>query len=260
VKNVVTTPVVSTTQTPKVTTTSPKTTTTTPLKTNTVKTSTTQVKLLKASAEVEKAIRDASTTVGVDYGYMMAMAAQESAFDPEVKASTSSATGLYQFLNQTWLGVVKEHGEKHGLVEQAKQISFSSSKKKYVASMLWESKILNLRKNAKYSALMGAEFAKDNQKYLVKKLGHAVRPTDLYMAHFLGPSDAAKFLSAIDTGKGLQSAAAMFPSAASANESIFYSTDKKTKAKTVRTLEQVYKLMENKIAPKAEAYSRARVS
>jgi hypothetical protein len=260
VKNVVTTPVVSTTQPPKVITTTPKTNTTTTPKTNTVKTGMAQVKLLKPAPAVEKAIRDASTTVGVDYGYMMAMAAQESAFDPAIEAKTSSATGLYQFLKQTWLGVVKEHGEKHGLGKQAKEIEFSASKKKYVASFFWEDDILDLRKDAKYSALMGAEFARDNQKYLTKKLGREVSPTDLYMAHFLGPSDAAKFLGARDSGKGLQSAAAMFPAAASANESIFYSTDKKTKTKTVRTLEQVYKLMENKIAPKAEAYSRARVS
>ena len=210
-------------------------------------------KLLQPSREVEAAIRDASTKVGVDYGYMMAMAAQESAFDPAVKASTSSATGLYQFLKQTWLGVVKLHGEKHGLADQADQIEYSASKKKYVVSPFWaESGILDLRKNATYSALMGAEFAKDNQQFLTKKLKRQVSPTDLYMAHFLGPSDAAKFLGARDAGKGGQSAVAMFPNAAEANTTIFY------KSGQARTLDQVYKVMEAKIAPKAEAYSQAR--
>ncbi|WP_375765049.1 C39 family peptidase [Archangium gephyra] len=225
-----------------------------PPKTSTASTgSKVQGKLLQPSREVEEAIRNASAKVGVDYGYMMAMAAQESAFNPTIKASTSSATGLYQFLNQTWLGVVKQHGEKHGLAEEAGKIQYSSSQKKNVVSPFWwEDDILDLRKDPTYSALMGAEFAKDNQQILEKKLKRQVSPTDLYMAHFLGPSNAVKFLGARDAGKGSQSAVAMFPKAAEANTTIFY------KSGQARTLDQVYKIMEAKIAPKAEAYSQAR--
>lgn len=52
------------------------------------------------SHEVQEAITFASYDVGVDYGYMMAMAAPESGFNPAA-AGTTSATGLYQFLNAT---------------------------------------------------------------------------------------------------------------------------------------------------------------
>lgn len=212
--------------------------------------------LPQPSREVERAIREAASKVGVDYGYMMAMAAQESSFNPGIQAKTSSATGLYQFLNQSWLGIVKLHGAKHGLSAYANKINYSKSEKKYVVNPASDRQaILDLRKQAVYSALMGAEFAKDNQTYLTKKLGRAVGPTDLYMAHFLGPAGAARFLAARDAGKGSQSAAALFPDAASANTSIFYK-----KGKLARSLDEVYAVMTEKIVPRANAYSRARLA
>jgi hypothetical protein len=66
----------------------------------------------KPSHEVQEAITFASYDVGVDYGYMMAMAAQESGFNPTATAETSSATGLYQFLNATWLEMLYRYGVK----------------------------------------------------------------------------------------------------------------------------------------------------
>jgi len=60
-----------------------------------------------ASQEVIGAIKHASQKTGVDFDYLVNQARTESSFRPDVKASTSSATGLYQFLDQTWLGTVK---------------------------------------------------------------------------------------------------------------------------------------------------------
>lgn len=40
--------------------------------------------------------------VGVDPGLMATMASIESTFRTKVKADTSSATGLYQFIDKTW--------------------------------------------------------------------------------------------------------------------------------------------------------------
>jgi hypothetical protein len=99
---------------------------------------------------------------------------------------------------------------------------------------------------------MAAEYAKDNEKALVKKHTRPVGATDLYMAHFLGASAAGKFLAARDEGKGGQSAATLFPGAAKANESIFY------KKGTPRSLNEVYDIMASKMA-RADYYrSQAR--
>src|SRR5690242_786525 len=54
--------------------------------------------------EVLASIQQASANTGMDFSYLMAQASRESSFDPTAKASTSSASGLYQFVEQTWLG------------------------------------------------------------------------------------------------------------------------------------------------------------
>ena len=59
---------------------------------------------------VEAAIQRASSATGVDFGYLMGAATRESGYNPNAKAKTSSATGLFQFLDQTWLATLKQHG------------------------------------------------------------------------------------------------------------------------------------------------------
>src|ERR1043165_6766087 len=67
-------------------------------------------------------IKKASQSTGVDFGYLMAQAAQESSFQADAKASTSSATGLYQFLDSTWPSIMQPHGGKHGFADLADRI------------------------------------------------------------------------------------------------------------------------------------------
>ena len=71
---------------------------------------------------VLSAVRDASARTGVDFRYMMAKAATESAFNPHARAATSNATGLYQFINSTWIAMVHNHGDAYGLGAYAPQI------------------------------------------------------------------------------------------------------------------------------------------
>jgi hypothetical protein len=44
----------------------------------------------------------------------MAKASAESGLDAGAKAKTSTATGLFQFTEGTWLSMVREHGAKYG--------------------------------------------------------------------------------------------------------------------------------------------------
>jgi Transglycosylase SLT domain len=52
-----------------------------------------------------------------------ATAMRESSLKPNAQSSTSSATGLFQFIDQTWLGVMKEHGAQHGIGNLASAIT-----------------------------------------------------------------------------------------------------------------------------------------
>lgn len=176
------------------------------------------------------AIRDASLKTGADFSYLLSTAMRESGLNAAAKAKSSSATGLYQFIDQTWLGLVKRFGARHGLQEYAGAIAQDGNGRYSVASADTKSAILSLRKDAGLAALMAGESAKETQKSLECTLGREVRDGELYAAHFLGPGNAKKLIFLNESNPEC-CAADEFPAAARANKSVFYNAD--GSAKTV---------------------------
>lgn len=169
---------------------------------------------------VTNAIAMASRRTGVDFSYLLGQAKIESSLNPTARAATSSATGLYQFIDQSWLAVIDKHGSEYGLGWAANAIQQSGGRY-YVADPDLRKQILDLRKHPETASVMAAEHAADNKAYLESKLGREAEPVDLYLAHFLGVGGASKFLSVHDRAPGA-TAASLFPAAARANRSIFY--------------------------------------
>lgn len=169
---------------------------------------------------VRTAIANASRSTGMDFDYLLGQAQLESGLNPGARAGTSSATGLYQFIDQSWLGIVKQHGAQNGLGWASNAITRAGNRW-VVSDPQMKSAILNLRNNPEVSATMAANFASDNQASLESSLGRGATGTDLYMAHFLGLAGAKSFLQTMQSNPGA-SGAAMFPAAARANRSIFY--------------------------------------
>ncbi|MEO5937450.1 MAG: lytic transglycosylase domain-containing protein [Sphingomonas sp.] len=169
---------------------------------------------------VRSAIAKASQATGIDFDYLLGQAQLESGLNPTARAGTSSATGLYQFIDQSWLGVVKQHGSQYGLGWASDAITRSGNRW-VVNDPAMKSAILGLRNNPSISASMAAEFASDNKASLEGSLGRGATGTDLYMAHFLGLGGARSFLRTMQVNPGV-SGAAMFPAAARANRNIFY--------------------------------------
>jgi hypothetical protein len=174
-----------------------------------------------APAQVIKAVQQASSATGVDFSYLMDKANVESGYRTDVKAKTSSATGLFQFTEGTWLSMVQQHGAKYGLGDYASQITTGANGKPQVSDPATRKEILNLRKDPRYSALFAAELASDNKDHLEGELGHSVGNTEMYMAHFLGAGGATKFLKALEKNPN-QIAANLLPDAAKANLNVFY--------------------------------------
>jgi len=175
--------------------------------------------------EVINAISQASKSSGVDFSYMLNQAAAESNFDPDAKAKTSSATGLYQFIDSTWLNMVERYGDTYGIETQGKS----------------KEEILDMRNDPETSSFMAAAFASENEKSLNNHWGGKIGATELYFAHFMGASGAASFLNARDESP-MQNAADLFPRAALANRNVFYNSD----TGKSRTLEEVYAFFDNK--------------
>lgn len=196
------------------------------------------------------AIQKASQSAGVDFSYLLNKAEQESGLDPRAKASTSSATGLYQFIEQTWLKTVKESGAKYGLEAAADKISIGADGVARVSGAADKKAILALRDNPEISAQMAAELTKQNKQALESKLGEPVGATELYLAHFLGANGAGNLLSAMQSNPNAK-AAAILPQAANANKNVFY--DSTGRAKSVS---EIYE----KFAAKFEGGTSARVA
>jgi len=173
---------------------------------------------------VTAAIQLASARTGVQFDYLFNQARIESSLNPDAHARTSSATGLFQFIEQTWLGMVKQHGAEHGLGAEANAIQRGRNGHYYVADPAVRRQILDLRRQPEAASAMAAEFASDNGRYIERRLGRPAEPVDLYLAHFLGAGGASRFLRAHDANPG-GAAAAMLPAAARANRAVFYNRD-----------------------------------
>jgi len=171
-----------------------------------------------SQAAISGALKRASATTGVGFDYLYRVAMRESSLNPEAKAKTSSAAGLFQFIDQTWLHAVKKYGAAHGLADFAADIETRPNGRLSVADDARRKEILDLRFDPEKAAALAAELARENKAALENGLGRAVDAAELYAAHFLGAGGATKLLSASSTA----SAAALLPAAADANRNVFF--------------------------------------
>jgi hypothetical protein len=196
---------------------------------------------------VTGAIKQASNSTGTSFQYLLATAKMESDFNPSAGASTSSARGLYQFIDQTWLATVKEAGGDLGYGQYADAITKTASGEYVVGDPATRRVIMTLRDDPNIASAMAGALTQSNSFQLTGMIGR--RPTDgeLYMAHFMGVASAAKLInSAQDSPQA--NAARMFPNAAAANRSIFY--DRMGQA---RSVSDVYSLLSARYAGAASS-------
>lgn len=136
----------------------------------------------------------AAKYANVDPAYMAATAGRESSFFSGANAKTSSATGVYQFIDSTWRTMVSRYGAQYGITMKTPKT------------------------DPRANALMGAEYAKENKAYLETMLHRKVQPTEMYMAHLLGAGGALSIIKARSTALAIN----VRPDAVSGNRSLFY--------------------------------------
>jgi hypothetical protein len=187
-----------------------------------------------AGSAVTGAIRLASQATGTSFNYLLATAQVESGLNPQAGAPTSSARGLFQFVEQTWLGTMKQAGPALGYARYADAITRTASGHYQVNDPIMRSEILKLRNDPTANAVMAGAFTKANAAILTNKLGRPPSEGELYIAHFLGAGGAARLIT-LAANSPHATAADFFGHAAHANGSIFY--DRTTGA--ARSLAQV---------------------
>jgi hypothetical protein len=100
----------------------------------------------------------------------------ESNSDPNAKNIRSSATGLGQFLNETWLDMIR--ADRSDLIRGRS-----------------ENEILELRRDAKLAREITTRFAERNA-VMLRQRGLPVTAGTVYLAHFAGGAGAVAILSA----------------------------------------------------------------
>jgi len=177
-----------------------------------------------AAPQITGAIRQAASTTGISFDYLLTTAKIESNFNPAAQASTSSAKGLYQFIDQTWLATMKIAGAALGYGRYADAITRNPDGSYQVADPATRAAIMHLRSDPTTSAMLAGAFTRGNADALTAAIGRRPTEGELYMAHFLGSDGAGKLIGAA-IAQPTTNAAVMFPQAAAANQSIFYDSN-----------------------------------
>ncbi len=173
-----------------------------------------------AEAQTRAAIAQAAERTGVDFSYLLAQARIESGLDPMAEARTSSASGLFQFIDQTWLATLDRHGDALGYGDMAEAIAMRGGRAQ-ITDPAMRDDIMALRFDPQASSLMAGALADDNRAALAPVLGRDPDASELYMAHFLGARGATRFLGTLASSPDT-AAASVLPAAARANQPIFY--------------------------------------
>lgn len=185
-----------------------------------------------AAGRVTAALKSAAEATGAGFDYLLRTATRESSLNATAKNPSSSARGLFQFIDSTWLETMKEEGPKLGLGDVAADITKTASGRYTVADPARRAEILAMRDDPQTSALMAAAFTRRNAQTFEAALGRAPTDGELYAAHFMGAQGAIE-LTSLAANQPTASAAAAFPSQASANRTIFYQAGQARSAREV---------------------------
>lgn len=210
---------------------------------------------MRVPRRLVETILKASEATAVDPVYMMALADKESSFIPHNKASSSSAEGLFQFLEGTWLEIVKSFGAEHGLVAESAAIQVENGQFT-IADDAMREHIIGLRRDPYLSALMAAEMLKRDRNRIERRVGRTITRSEFYLAHFFGVGGATRFITNLDD-RPKQSAPKLFPAAAKANRALFY--DRKGKKTRHLSVAEVYNRIDEMIDERLDRYADVRV-
>lgn len=195
------------------------------------------------------AILKAAHVTGVDPVYMMTLADVESSLSPEAKAPTSTAEGLFQFIDRTWLETVYFHAADYGFGAAAAAIRMVDGDP--VVSDKDREWVMSLRTDPFFSALMAGELIKDVERALQAQGERELAEAELYLAHFLGAGSAVRFLEALDQDPNMK-ASKLFPKAAKANTGLFM--EGKGRRRRAVSLAELYNKIDSKIVKRMDRY------
>lgn len=158
---------------------------------------------------------EAGEIVGFDGKWLEKLALKESGgdidaqpIDPETGEPLSSAIGLTQFIESTWIDIMKKYGASHGFHGDLRNEDV-------------QQRALALRTNPIWSLVMAGHLAKDNAQALRNSLGRDATERELYLAHFAGIDGALTLIQADSEELGTT----IMSSEAASNPALYYDSE-----------------------------------
>ncbi len=186
-----------------------------------------------------------------DFKLLVITAMIESDLGRVTISSKSTARGIYQYIEPTWLVLMKRYGGRIGYQHYSDSITFNAQTRtpEVKGGMITRQKILDLRYDNKIAALIKAYQIKDEKRILeTYKNGQNITVTDHYIAHMLGLSLARTFYKLKNTESDFILANLKdrnFKEAVSLNKSFFY-----TQTGDALNASQAYVQFDRKISQK----------
>jgi hypothetical protein len=129
---------------------------------------------------------------------LAAMASRESRLNPRAANSQSTARGLMQFTESTWLEAVRDHGAAHGLAQEAATLRTDpQTGTVHPRNARDRAYLLNMRYNPRLAAALAGERTAAARAALASELGRPLSSADLYAVHMMGMAGARRFLTAL---------------------------------------------------------------
>ncbi len=151
----------------------------------------------KQQTEIIDTLYNSTKDTGVDFELLVITAMIESNFGKNYKSETSSARGVFQYIEPTWLALIKKYGDRIGYKSYADAIIIDKETKLHTIAnnnILLRQETLDLRNNNDVSTMIKSYQIIDENKIIRSfKNGQTPNITDHYITHMLGLTLAKTF-------------------------------------------------------------------
>jgi len=168
-------------------------------------------------------------TAGADGDYLLKIAQRESGMNPLARARRSSAAGLFQFTENTWLCMVLDAGPRFG-IRSPFGLARTEDGRCRTPDRGDRIRLLALRYDPVVSTKLAGAFTSMNDEEFVKTFGRQPDDDERYILHVFGAGSGTRLLHLAMWNPTLV-AADILPEAARANPTIFY--DRRGRARSV---------------------------